>query len=153
MAEKLAQQGAGGIKVFGGGGGVIVPDEILELERSGVEKIYSPEDGQSMGLLGMIQDMIDRCKSSSREEQSGFPGNVPALENGQLDPIQEQELLSLQADQPAVVLGITGTGGALSHKTGLIGSWQHDYSLYDNLPLLLLVTFQNRAPPQARLRS
>ncbi|HED12644.1 MAG TPA: methylmalonyl-CoA mutase, partial [Gammaproteobacteria bacterium] len=138
-------QGAGGIKVFGGGGGVIVPDEILELERSGVEKIYSPEDGQTMGLLGMIQDMIDRCKSSSREEQSGFPGNVPALlqsgrdvdlarvlsaiENAQLDPIQEQELLSLQADQPAVVLGITGTGGAgkSSLTDELVQRWLMDY--------------------------
>ncbi len=145
MIEKLAQQGAGGIKIFGGGGGVIVPEEILELEHSGVEKIYSPEDGQNMGLLGMIQDMIGRCSRPDREAQHTFPGPVPALlrsgrdvdlarvlsaiENGLLDPGQEQELHSLQADQPAVVLGITGTGGAgkSSLTDELVQRWLMDY--------------------------
>src|ERR1700704_2652998 len=54
--------GAGaGVKVFGGGGGVIVPAEIKELEAYGVTRIYSPEDGQRMGLQGMINDMLERC--------------------------------------------------------------------------------------------
>ena len=57
----LRARGGERIKVFGGGGGVIVPEEIAELERYGVEKIYSPQDGQRLGLQGMIDDMIARC--------------------------------------------------------------------------------------------
>ncbi|RPH40640.1 MAG: methylmalonyl-CoA mutase, partial [Burkholderiales bacterium] len=61
MIDLLRANGAGHVKVFGGGGGVIVPAEIRELHAYGVERIYSPEDGQKMGLAGMIGDMIARC--------------------------------------------------------------------------------------------
>src|SRR6185503_6582110 len=65
MLDLLRQRGAnaGGthIQVFGGGGGVIVPAEIEELQRYGVARVYSPEDGQRMGLQGMINDMLARC--------------------------------------------------------------------------------------------
>ncbi len=61
MIDLLREAGAGHVKVFGGGGGVIVPAEIAELHAYGVERIYSPEDGQRMGLQGMIADMIRRC--------------------------------------------------------------------------------------------
>ncbi|MCM5571396.1 methylmalonyl-CoA mutase family protein [Burkholderiaceae bacterium FT117] len=61
MIDLLREAGAGHVKVFGGGGGVIVPSEIRELHEYGVERIYSPEDGQRMGLQGMIADMIRRC--------------------------------------------------------------------------------------------
>src|SRR5690606_12640021 len=61
MIDLLREAGAGHVKVFGGGGGVIVPAEIAELHDYGVERIYSPEDGQRMGLQGMIADMIRRC--------------------------------------------------------------------------------------------
>ncbi|HLP31199.1 MAG TPA: cobalamin-dependent protein, partial [Geothrix sp.] len=58
MVDLLRERGAGHIQVFGGGGGVIVPDEIRELEAYGVARIYSPEDGRNMGLQGMIDDMV-----------------------------------------------------------------------------------------------
>ncbi len=61
MKDLLEEHGVGHIKIFGGGGGVIVSDEIRELERYGIEKIYSPEDGQRLGLVGMIRDMITRA--------------------------------------------------------------------------------------------
>src|SRR3546814_12299690 len=60
LVELLRERGAGHIKVYGGGGGVIVPEEIARLAKSGV-KIFSPEDGQSMGLVGMINSMIRDC--------------------------------------------------------------------------------------------
>src|SRR5450756_3069102 len=61
MIDLLRSRGGENIKVFGGGGGVIVADEIRELHEYGVARIYSPEDGQSMGLQGMINDMVKSC--------------------------------------------------------------------------------------------
>ena len=61
MVDLLRSRGGENIKVFGGGGGVIVPAEVKELHAYGVARIYSPEDGQKMGLQGMINDMIARC--------------------------------------------------------------------------------------------
>jgi len=61
MIDRLRERGAAHVKVFGGGGGVIVPGEIQELHDYGVERIYSPEDGQRMGLQGMIGDMLMCC--------------------------------------------------------------------------------------------
>ncbi|MCH7977267.1 MAG: cobalamin-dependent protein, partial [Bacteroidetes bacterium] len=61
MVDLLRERGAGHIRVFGGGGGVIVPDEIAELEAYGVAKIFSPEDGMRLGLEGMIEQMIREC--------------------------------------------------------------------------------------------
>ncbi|MFM0335069.1 fused isobutyryl-CoA mutase/GTPase IcmF [Paraburkholderia fungorum] len=66
LVDLLRARGGERIKVFGGGGGVIVPEEIAELERYGVEKIYSPHDGQRLGLQGMIDDMIGRCAEAAR---------------------------------------------------------------------------------------
>src|SRR3954466_7918922 len=61
MIDLLKQRGGAHIKVFGGGGGVIVPDEIADLHAYGVTKIFSPEDGQRMGLVGMIRSMLEAC--------------------------------------------------------------------------------------------
>src|SRR6266850_1113557 len=61
MVDLLKERGGAHIQVFGGGGGVIVPAEIQELQEYGVARIYSPEDGQRMGLQGMINDMLSRC--------------------------------------------------------------------------------------------
>src|SRR4051794_31594675 len=61
MIDLLRERGGAHIKVFGGGGGVIVPDEIAELHAYGVSRIFSPEDGQRMGLVGMIVSMIQAC--------------------------------------------------------------------------------------------
>ncbi len=61
MIDLLKQRGGAHIKVFGGGGGVIVPEEIADLHAYGVTRIFSPEDGQRMGLVGMILSMIQAC--------------------------------------------------------------------------------------------
>src|SRR5277367_2964546 len=61
MIDLLKERGGAHVRVFGGGGGVIVPSEIAELHAYGVERIYSPEDGQRMGLAGMIGEMMMRC--------------------------------------------------------------------------------------------
>ncbi len=76
MIDLLRAAGAGHIQVFGGGGGVIVPEEIRDLHAYGVTRIYSPEDGQRLGLAGMIGDMIQRC---DRELASLAPANLDAI--------------------------------------------------------------------------
>jgi methylmalonyl-CoA mutase len=60
MYDLLKEKGAGHIKIFGGGGGVILPTEIAELHAYGIERIYSPDDGRAMGLQGMINDLVQR---------------------------------------------------------------------------------------------
>src|SRR5437868_7407631 len=71
MHDLLQQKGCGHIKIFGGGGGVILPNEIEELHRYGIARIYSPDDGRAMGLQGMINDML---------EKSDFPtGDLSSL--------------------------------------------------------------------------
>jgi methylmalonyl-CoA mutase len=125
--DLLKEAGAEHIKIFGGGGGVIVPEEIKELEAYGVERIYSPYDGQNLGLVGMIDDMIERCSlgsyndiSVSAEVLSGEQGRnnlsrlITAIERDELSQDQQNSLREqaqfLSATVP--VLGITGTGGA-----------------------------------------
>src|SRR5210317_662104 len=63
MVDMLKQRGRPDIRIFAGGGGVIIPAEIRELEAYGVTRIYSPEDGQKMGLQGLISDMLQRCQN------------------------------------------------------------------------------------------
>ena len=127
MVDLLRQRGGAHIQVFGGGGGVIVPSEIRELQDYGVTRIYSPEDGQRMGLQGMIGEMVMRCDQDlsphAPKDPKVIQGHgdaawralaqlITALENGSAD---EQLLTSIrqQADLAKVpVLGITGTGGA-----------------------------------------
>src|SRR5215468_7288385 len=64
MKDLLDQNGCGHIKIFGGGGGTILPQEINELHKYGITKIYSPDDGRKMGLEGMIEDVIKQCSPS-----------------------------------------------------------------------------------------
>ena len=125
LVDQLKEQGADGIRVFGGGGGVIVPSEVEELHRYGVERIYSPADGQELGLEGIIDDMIARC---ARPEAEAAPvpfdglaaGHWPALarlltqvERGELDAARREELARrVRISRRPVVIGITGTGGA-----------------------------------------
>src|ERR1044071_2647925 len=68
MYDLLKERGAGHIKIFGGGGGVILPDEIKELMDYGITRIYSPDDGRAMGLQGMINDLVERCDEPTGEE-------------------------------------------------------------------------------------
>jgi methylmalonyl-CoA mutase len=123
--DLLRERGAGRIKVFGGGGGVIVRDEIKELEAYGVERIYSPEDGQRMGLQGMIEDMIARADFDPAAEGDADLGALSApgwgrlarfltrLELGRVDG-KTLNALSRAAEGGgrAPVLGVTGTGGS-----------------------------------------
>ena len=111
MLDLLRAQGGEHIRVFGGGGGVIVPSEIKELQDYGVARIYSPEDGQRMGLQGMINDMLARCDfDPSRKDPKTLAQIITALELG---VFQDKKSLEERAKaNPAPVLGITGTGGA-----------------------------------------
>ena len=131
MFDLLKEKGAGHIKIFGGGGGVILPSEIAELQAYGITRIYAPDDGRAMGLQGMINDLV---------KQSDYPiGNEL---NGELKHIEEKNptaiarLISAAENFPEIakpvfetihkknkdcntpVLGITGTGG--SGKSSLV---------------------------------
>ncbi|MEO9886525.1 MAG: methylmalonyl-CoA mutase family protein [Balneola sp.] len=133
MIELLNEQGAGHIKVFGGGGGVIVQDEINELHEAGVSRIFSVDDGSSMGLQGMINYMIHECDYDpvSRTEidiekvldkdPKAIARAITALENGneELLSFADEKLLKkdgkqlkAKSEKTIPVLGITGTGGA-----------------------------------------
>ena len=125
MHDLLKEKGASHIKIFGGGGGVILPHEIAELKAYGIANIYSPDDGRKMGLQGMINDMLQQCDFATRtkaaDEVKGIQTkyipaiaaaitlaeNVPAEAEGLL-----KELKKLIGTKKIPVLGITGTGGA-----------------------------------------
>src|SRR4051812_6077932 len=113
MVELLKERGGAHIQVFGGGGGVIVPAEIKELEASGVARIYSPEDGQRMGLQGMINDMLARCDFDlARYAPKALePGNARTLAQV-ITAIELGAFTGKLEAKAAPVLGVTGTGGA-----------------------------------------
>ena len=111
MVDLLRQAGASHVKVFGGGGGVIIPDEIRELETYGVARIYSPEDGRLLGLQGMINDMLQRADFDPREK----PAPIPLARRITEIELSEGASSSLQPPASSLkvpVLGITGTGDA-----------------------------------------
>ena len=128
MIDLLKQRGGAHIKVFGGGGGVIVPDEIADLHAYGVTRIFSPEDGQRMGLVGMIQSMIQACDidlstyspTSLSPLQTGDVASrhrplaqlITALENDKASPELRRAIAATAAGLTVPTLGITGTGGA-----------------------------------------
>ena len=129
MITLLRERGAGHIKVFAGGGGVIVAPEIRELQEFGVERIYSPEDGQRLGLQGMIWDMVQRCDfdlaaQAPRRIEALKSGDwralaqfITAVENGLADhdapfAALRDEVRRRSAQTRVPTLGITGTGGA-----------------------------------------
>ena len=128
VVDLLKQRGAGHVKVFGGGGGVIVPDEIRDLEAYGVERIYSPEDGRKLGLVGMIDDLIKRSDYDILDQSTLDLGalqrgedlavgraitRAEAVHDGHPLPADLAALLSTtSAEGSAPVVGITGTGGA-----------------------------------------
>ncbi|WP_137920162.1 fused isobutyryl-CoA mutase/GTPase IcmF [Hydrogenophaga sp. 2FB] len=127
MVDLLKSRGGEHIQVFGGGGGVIVPAEIRELQDYGVARIYSPEDGQRMGLAGMIGEMVMRCdrdlspyapKALAAIEGQGemnwraLAQLITGLENGSADEAIVAALREQAKTKTVPVLGITGTGGA-----------------------------------------
>src|SRR3954465_5849333 len=80
MKDLLDENGCGHIKIFGGGGGTILPAEIKELQDYGITRIYSPDDGRKMGLEGMIQDVIDQCGSVHLNSEAKWNGKLPLQE-------------------------------------------------------------------------
>ncbi len=125
MYDLLKERGASHIKIFGGGGGVILPEEIKELMEYGITRIYSPDDGREMGLQGMINDLVKQSDYVQGEKLHGETENlgvqndknvarlISAAENFpdlHASILQEIRKKSLQINTP--VLGITGTGGA-----------------------------------------
>ena len=138
MVDLLKSRGGAHIQVFGGGGGVIVPGEIRELMDYGVARIYSPEDGQRMGLAGMIGDMVKRCDQDLTQyapktieaiqghtemswralaqlitglENEAAAGQTKAALSKKFQALT-QDIQALAATKKIPVLGITGTGGA-----------------------------------------
>ena len=125
MVDMLRERGGATIRVFGGGGGVIIPEEVQELHAHGVTRIYSPDDGRAMGLRGMIDDMIARCGPDTHRAAPGdldalaagdrrtLARTITAIEDGGLDPNLLAGIRKRAASltSPPVV-GITGTGGS-----------------------------------------
>ncbi|MFN5911065.1 MAG: methylmalonyl-CoA mutase family protein [Bacteroidota bacterium] len=125
MYDLLKEKGAPHIKIFGGGGGTILPSEIEELHAYGITRIYHPDDGRSMGLQGMINDLVQKCDfplgKDVKVELNGLKSkNIPAIAHtisaAENYPEESATELKKVADQAAIskvpVLGITGTGGA-----------------------------------------
>ncbi|MBT2256297.1 fused isobutyryl-CoA mutase/GTPase IcmF [Priestia megaterium] len=132
MYDLLQEQQASHIKIYGGGGGVIIPSEIQELHDYGISKIFSPEDGRKMGLEGMIQFMIDDCYYTNPpalpKDRTLTPANdrliaqlITCAENEAYEYTKEhaaaleeirESVIESETDQKIPVIGITGTGGA-----------------------------------------
>jgi methylmalonyl-CoA mutase len=124
MYDLLKERGASHIKIFGGGGGVILPEEIKDLMDYGITRIYSPDDGREMGLQGMINDLVQTADSPTlavpngkgiSEELKNKNVNVIArlISNAENNHDYFEEVFSpLDKSKGAPVLGITGTGGA-----------------------------------------
>ncbi|HMU47785.1 MAG TPA: methylmalonyl-CoA mutase family protein [Chitinophagaceae bacterium] len=120
MKDLLDENGCGHIKIFGGGGGTILPDEIEELHKYGITRIYSPDDGRKMGLEGMIEDVIKQCdiqlngkadyktplKLGESKDVRVIARQITNAENGIDGVADKKEKIKIP------VLGITGTGGA-----------------------------------------
>ncbi|KIE43160.1 fused isobutyryl-CoA mutase/GTPase IcmF [Geobacter anodireducens] len=127
IKDQLRERGAEQINIFGGGGGVIIPDEIRELEAYGISKIFSPEDGRRMGLQGMINLMLKECDFAP---QRNIAEEITKLQHQDIRAVNTLITLAEQAvhdhttgygplreqiralARPAPVVGVTGTGGA-----------------------------------------
>ena len=131
--HQLAQDRSGGrIRIFGGGGGTILPEEGRQLQAEGITRIYSPDDGRAMGLQGMVDDMIrradfptgelehfdvDRLCVSDHQMLAGLISSAENFPDKYADVFEELEAAALSRPAP-VVLGVTGTGG--SGKSSLV---------------------------------
>ncbi len=122
LSQLLEQSGAGHVRVFGGGGGVIVPGEIDRLAKAGV-RIFSPEDGQRLGLPGMINELIRECDIDLAAEPPSLDAiltgdrralarAITCLQAGRLPEADQTALAAAAASRTVPVLGITGTGGS-----------------------------------------
>ena len=158
MLDMLRDNGRGEIRVFGGGGGVIVPEELRELEAYGIARIYSPEDGQRIGLRGIIEDMVHRAdfypgeglvpnlESTRPLSRSDLARVITLLENetaprGLMASLQQR---AANLGRKVPVLGITGTGGSgkSSLTDELILRWRLDHE--DQLRVAVLAIDPSR---------
>ena len=150
MMDLLKERGRADIRVFGGGGGVIVSNEIADLHAYGIARIFSPRDGQTMGLVGMIQHMVE---TADRNLCTNLPSNIDSLVGGNradlariITALEQQklpanllvDLNTKAATKPRVpVLGITGTGGA--GKSSLTDEIIRRFRLYSNEPKIAVI--------------
>ena len=146
MYDLLKDRGAGHIKIFGGGGGTILPDEIQELHGYGIAKIYSPDDGRAMGLQGMINDLVRQADFALGEQLNGQVRRLGKVDHASIarlitaaENYSDNHATTLQEIRSVIenktlapVLGITGTGGAGKS------------SLVDELVRRFLVDFQEK---------
>ena len=150
MRDLLNEKGGDKIKIFGGGGGTILPNEIEELHAYGIDRIYSPDDGRSMGLQGMINDLVSQCDFPTGQIDGNFKLNGQLETLKQKDPKTIGQIISAAENYPneaaellasikkningqnSPVLGITGTGGAGKS------------SLVDELVRRFLVDFEDK---------
>tara|TARA_B110000305_G_scaffold58491_1_gene64783 strand:- start:2084 stop:5446 length:3363 start_codon:yes stop_codon:yes gene_type:complete len=142
MYDLLAKRGANHIKIFGGGGGTILPEEIKILEDYGIEKIYHPDDGRKLGLQGMINDLVKRCDFVTGQKKIKLidkivPENhleigklISSAENFGENNLDILNVIKTKVDKCDIpVLGITGTGGAgkSSLVDELVRRFLHDF--------------------------
>jgi methylmalonyl-CoA mutase len=145
MFDLLKEKGAPHIKIFGGGGGTILPSEIQELHAYGITRIYHPDDGRAMGLQGMINDLVQQCDFPAGETMpvhaeklsiSDIPSIAQVISCAENFADKHEHILSILRDQAkqisTPVLGITGTGGAGKS------------SLVDELVRRFLIDFQHK---------
>ncbi|MEJ6682166.1 MAG: methylmalonyl-CoA mutase family protein [Flavobacteriales bacterium] len=145
MYDLLKKNGAEHIKIFGGGGGTILPDEISELHEYGITRIYHPDDGRKLGLQGMINDLVQQCDFPTGEFLNGEVNKladkgvkaiatlISAAENFPKNHEEElSEVHQIASQKKTPVLGITGTGG--SGKSSLV----------DELVRRFLIDFQDK---------
>jgi len=147
MYDLLKQKGCEHIRIFGGGGGTILPEEMAELHQYGICRIYGPDDGRTMGLQGMINDMLEKCDFATGQNLNGEVKHladkdyksiarlISAAENNPDDfkVYFDKNLAPLKDKVATPVLGITGTGGAGKS------------SLVDELVRRFLLDFKNKS--------
>jgi isobutyryl-CoA mutase len=142
LVDLLREHDAGHVKVYGGGGGVIVPDEIEDLVHHGVTRIFSPEDGQRLGLAHMVNSMIADCDRDGPAEpataawveailagdETALARAISAVERGGVPSAAMAELAAATTARTVPVLGVTGTGGSgkSSLTDELVRRFRHD---------------------------